>query len=145
MTRDDIIRMAREAGLYEDVEFFVLEHGELTRFAAIVAATEREAEREVVAHWMRSMGYATGHGDTIEDLLDHLGTQISEGLEVEVLMERKQYEHTLALQKASYEREIKIEVEAEREACADICDGIIYHDGKEADRCATAIRARSKT
>jgi len=34
---------------------------------------------------------------------------------------------------------------AEREACADICDGIIYHDGKEADRCAAAIRARSKT
>jgi len=31
---------------------------------------------------------------------------------------------------------------AEREACADICDGIIYHDGEEADRCAAAIRAR---
>ena len=38
MNRDDIIRMAREAGLYEDGKFFVLEHGELTRFAAIVAA-----------------------------------------------------------------------------------------------------------
>jgi hypothetical protein len=47
------------------------------------------AEREKVAHWMRSMGYATGHGDTIEDLLDHLGTQIAEGLEAEVLMERE--------------------------------------------------------
>ena len=58
------------------------------RFAALVAA----AEREKVAAWMRSMGYATGHGDTIEDLLDHLGTQIAEGL----LMERT--------------------------ACADICD-----------------------
>ena len=58
------------------------------RFAALVAS----AEREKVAHWMRSMGYATGHGDTIEDLLDHLGTQIAEGL----LMERA--------------------------ACADICD-----------------------
>ena len=44
------------------------------------------AEREKVAHWMRSMGYATGHGDTIEDLLDHLGTQISEGLEVEAVI-----------------------------------------------------------
>jgi hypothetical protein len=32
------------------------------------------------------MGYATGHGDTIEDLLDHLGTQISEGLEVEAVI-----------------------------------------------------------
>ena len=61
---------------------------DLERFAAIVAA----AQREKVAHWMRSMGYATGHGDTIEDLLDHLGTQIAERL----LMERT--------------------------ACADICD-----------------------
>jgi hypothetical protein len=84
------------------------------RFAALVAAAERkqyehtlklqqasyereikievEAEREKVAHWMRSMGYATGHGDTVEDLLDHLGTQIAEGLLTE------------------------------RTACADICD-----------------------
>ena len=91
------------------------------------------AQREKVAHWMRSMGYATGHGDTIEDLLDHLGTQISEGLEVEVLMER--------------------------EACAKECDAVsasadkaavdgqylIIRNGAEARRCAAAIRARSKT
>ncbi len=76
MTQDDILRMALEAGL-------ISRHGcretasdeMLERFAAIAAA----AQREKVAHWMRSMGYATGHGDTIEDLLDHLGTQISEG------------------------------------------------------------------
>jgi len=61
---------------------------DLERFAAIVAA----AQREKVAHWMRSLGYATGHGDTVEDLLDHLGTQIAE------------------------------KMKAEREACADICD-----------------------
>ncbi len=91
------------------------------------------AQREKLAHWMRSMGYATGHGDTIEDLLDHLGTQISEGLEVEVLMER--------------------------EACAKECDAVsasadkaavdgqylIIRNGAEARRCAAAIRARSKT
>ena len=53
---------------------------------------ELAAQREKLAHWMRNLGYATGHGDTIEDLLDHLGTQIAEGL----LMERA--------------------------ACADICD-----------------------
>jgi hypothetical protein len=90
----DIIRMAREAGLapiysacdepgvrsaYEDWD------EEIERFAALIAA----AQREKVAHWMRSLGYATGHGDTMEDLLDHLGTQISEGLEVQVLMERE--------------------------------------------------------
>jgi hypothetical protein len=90
------------------------------------------------------MGYATGHGDTMEDLLDHLGTQIAERLEAEVLMERKQYEHTLALQKASYEREIKIEVEAERAACADICDQHASVEGI-AQRCAEQIRARGKT
>jgi uncharacterized protein (UPF0216 family) len=43
MTQEDILRMARAAGLYEDGKFFVLEHGELERFAAIVAAAEREA------------------------------------------------------------------------------------------------------
>ena len=46
---------------------------------------------------------------------------------------------------AALEQYIKNTVAAEREACANICDGIIYHDGKEADRCAAAIRARSKT
>jgi uncharacterized protein with PIN domain len=140
MTREDIIRMARECFADPDGSLELLTP-ELTEFAALIAA----AQREKLAHWMRSMGYATGHGDTIEEMLDHLGTQIAERLKAEVLMERKQYEHTLALQKASYEREIKIEVEAEREACADICDGITYHYGKEADRCAAAIRARSKT
>jgi hypothetical protein len=42
------------------------------------------------------------------------------------------------------ERKVLKAVVAERKACADICDGIIYHDGKEADKCAAAIRARSK-
>lgn len=90
-------------------------------FAAAVAA----AEREKLAHWMRSMGYATGRGDTIEDLLDHIGTQIAEGLEAEVLMER--------------------------EACAKVaettvCDthlptGVKIYGSKA----AAAIRARNKT
>ena len=125
MTRDDIIRMAREAGLntvyaviaeHEDGTQTVVDHRPfLERFAALVVA----AEREKLAHWMRNLGYATGHGDTIEDLLDHLGTQISEGLEVEVLMER--------------------------EACAKVCES----EGARTDAswvgCATAIRARRKT
>ena len=45
--------------------------------------------------------------------------------------------------KLAMEAERENGARAEREACADICDGIIYHDGKEADRCAAAIRARS--
>ena len=111
MTQEDIIRMAREARceVYDGEDIAPA----LVRFAALVAA----AEREKVAHWMRSMGYATGHGDTLEDLLDHLGTQIAEGLEAEVLMER--------------------------EACAKVCDAAdkATHPADLAD----AIRARSKT
>jgi len=127
--QDDILRMAREAGLapiysacdvpdvscaYEDWD------EEIERFAALVAA----AEREKLAHWMRNLGYATGHGDTIEDLLDHLGTQIAEGLEAEVLMER--------------------------EACAKECDATNLFDMPitvevaAIRKCAAVIRARSK-
>lgn len=32
--------------------------------------------REVVARWMMERGYATGHGDTIEDLLGELEAQV---------------------------------------------------------------------
>jgi hypothetical protein len=97
MNRDDIIRMAREAGIDE---FGSLDE-RLIFFAALVAAAER-----------------------------------------------KNYEHTLALQQKSYEREIQIEVEAEREACAKVCDVRCVEDGWEggyADECAAEIRARSKS
>jgi hypothetical protein len=48
MTRDDIIRMAREAGMAEPQEvmynnFWTADQKELERFAALVAAAEREA------------------------------------------------------------------------------------------------------
>ena len=69
MTRDDIIRMA--------LEHFgvVLKPSDLeVKLAALVAA----AEREKVAAWMRSKSYATGHGDTIEDLLKELEWQVAE-------------------------------------------------------------------
>ena len=42
MTRDEIIRMARHAELYEDGQFFVCKAEELERFATLVAAAERE-------------------------------------------------------------------------------------------------------
>jgi hypothetical protein len=97
MTKDDILRMAREAGCVDPMVFF----GSYERFAALVAAAER-----------------------------------------------KNYEHTLALQQKSYEREIQIEVEAEREACAKVCDARYMGDNNredmEARRCAAAIRARGE-
>ena len=78
MDREDIIKLAREAEfeVYEtDVwitDGWWLE--ELERFAALVAA----AEREKLAAWMMSQGYATGHGDSIEKLLEELEWQIEE-------------------------------------------------------------------
>ena len=69
MDREDIIRMARnEYGIYA----FTAES--LAEFATIIAA----AERNKLAAWMMRQGYATGHGDTVEDLLKELEWQIKE-------------------------------------------------------------------
>jgi hypothetical protein len=133
MTQDDIIRMAREAGFVEYLLCVYRADKGVEHLARAAYEAGAAAQREKLAHRMRNLGYATGHGDTIEDLLDHLGTQIVEGLEVEVLMER--------------------------EACAKECDAVsasadkaavdgqylIIRNGAEARRCAAAIRARSKT
>ena len=81
MNREEIIRMARAAGCkpfrspehWDDVQVFATPDV-LERFAALVAA----AEREKVAAWMMRQGYATGHGDTTEDLLRELEWQIVE-------------------------------------------------------------------
>ena len=79
MNREEIIRMAREAGLanpHEVVhayyELKLTDH--LERFASMVAA----AEREKLAAWMIEHSYATGHGDTTEDLLRELDWQFEE-------------------------------------------------------------------
>jgi hypothetical protein len=87
MPQDDIIRLAREAGFDPDTpikgtgEILAWEGHDcvevsesLKRFAALVAA----AEREKVARWIIHKGYATGHGDTIEDLLTELEWQVAE-------------------------------------------------------------------
>ena len=36
------------------------------------------SDKEKLAQWMIKKGYATGHGDTIEDLLNELDWQIAE-------------------------------------------------------------------
>ena len=82
-------------------------------------------EREKVAQWMIQQGYATGHGDTVEDLLKELEWQIAENW-------------TNALVKG---------VEGEREACAKVCNLIakeIDDTNGTATYCAKAIRARSE-
>ena len=71
--REDIIRMAREAGDWDGQTAEFNDVG-LERFAALVAAHEREK----VAKWMVERGYATGHGDSIEDLLTEIDWQAAE-------------------------------------------------------------------
>jgi hypothetical protein len=59
MTRDDIIRMAREAGFsakHTDVYF----DRQLERFAALVAAAEREACAKVAKETVCDMHLGTG-------------------------------------------------------------------------------------
>lgn len=68
-----------------------------------------------LADWMIQFGFATGHGDTMEQLLDALGTEIVERIECEV--------------------------ETEREACARVCEEPGWN---AANWCAKAIRARGK-
>ena len=125
MTQDEIVKMAREAGLVRTGDKWVepARWGvtELVHFANLVAA----AEREKVAQWMTRQGYATGHGDTIKDLLKELEWQIAEGW-------------THALVKG---------VEGEREACAKVCDVLAVHPEYASDItkvAAQAIRARGQ-
>jgi hypothetical protein len=114
MDREEIIRMAREAGLAYGSDEKPL--GSVTRFAALIAA----AEREKLAAWMMRQGYATGHGDSIEKLLEELEWQIEE------------------------------RIRNEREVCAKVCEDIPLPKDSEAlthlptiERCAAAIRART--
>ena len=77
MNREDIIKLAREAGFKVDWQHADVAEIKAKRyeyFAALVAA----AEREKLAAWMMRQGYATGHGDTVEDLLKELEWQIEE-------------------------------------------------------------------
>lgn len=89
MTRDDIIRMAREvADIQTDSrgrEEFIFDSYGIEAFANLVAA----AEREKVAHWMMTACYATGHGDTTEDLLRELAWQADERIVKAVAAERE--------------------------------------------------------
>ena len=77
MDREEIIRMAREAGFKVDWQHADVAEIKAKRyeyFAALVA----KHEREKLAAWMIERGYATGHGDSIEKLLEELEWQIDE-------------------------------------------------------------------
>jgi hypothetical protein len=53
-------------------------HNAYTALAMAIWNKAIETEREKVAAWMIARGYTTGHGDTIEDLLQELDWQIRE-------------------------------------------------------------------
>ena len=75
MNREGIFYMALKAG-NGDVWWYgdqVLE-----RFFALAFEAGAAAERNKLAAWMTQYGFATGHGDTMEQLCDALGTEIVE-------------------------------------------------------------------
>lgn len=64
MNREDIIRMAHEAGLLPNPEVYI---EDLERFAALVAATEREACAKVCEHqphWVACAAAIRARGNT---------------------------------------------------------------------------------
>jgi hypothetical protein len=123
--KEGIIKWAREAAEYADAHTNDMEPNDDEwsalrdkRFAELVEDAQAKrmhaegmvtvghmrqqiaAERNKVASWMMTMGYATGHGDTTEDLLDELDWQITE----------------------SWSKVVVASIEAEREACAKVCE-----------------------
>ena len=85
-----------------------------------LAQPEQMTDKEKVAQWMIQQGYATGHGDTVEDLLKELEWQILE----------------------NWHRAMVNGVETEREACAVLCEKeCAQNDGIT---CAEEIRARGE-
>ena len=122
--KEDIIKMAREARGYPatptDGSLWLFSESHLERFADLVAA----AERNKLAAWMMARGYATGHGDSIEDLLQELDWQIAE----------------------NWTRGMVNGVEAEREACAAIArQWDVDHQGSNYGGCiANLIESRGQ-
>lgn len=76
-SKDDIIRMAREAG-FQSAEFWPDDFKGLMGCVERLVTLAQTDERNKLAAWMMQRGYATGHGDTIEDLLQELEWQIRE-------------------------------------------------------------------
>lgn len=78
MDRDDINRIILDNELFHGTMALgvVMDANHLEKFANLVAA----AEREKVAEWMMARAYATGHGETTEELLEELGWQIEENI-----------------------------------------------------------------
>jgi hypothetical protein len=123
LNKDDIIRMAREIADKDKVDPL---HNDMVTLTVDELGKLLAAEREKVAQWMMQRGYATGHGDTIEDLLAELDWQIAE----------------------NWNRAMINGMKTEREACAKVCeelqDALDRHKWPTGYDCADAIRARGQ-
>lgn len=143
MNREDISRLAREAGIDPESDTLCNYDGwtdTLVDFAVLVAA----AERNKLAAWMIQFGFATGHGDTMEQLVDALGSEIVDRIEFEidvaVAAEREACAKVCEIQKLKYE-----ERAAASEELRDINPEVARTAGMTCDFNAAAIRARGQT
>jgi len=83
------------------------------------------SDKEKLAQWMIQRGYATGHGDSVEDLLQELDWQIAE----------------------NWNRALIAGITTEREACAKVVEILIpeqTEDGLIGHTIAKAIRERGE-
>ena len=78
MNREEVISLAEEAlSIRMEDKVWTMSTTHLEHFANAIANNQRAK----LALWMMSQGYATGHGDSIEKLLEELEWQICEKLE----------------------------------------------------------------
>ena len=74
MNDEQVFELAERNSFQDDSGCWIFKDEGLLDFVFMV----KKAERERVAKWMMDKGYATGHGDTIEDLLKELEWQVAE-------------------------------------------------------------------
>jgi hypothetical protein len=75
MTRDEYIKLFHKEQL-NLVAFKRLLDCDEEVLRLVISAIE--TEREAVANWLMRKGFATGHGDSIVDMLDELEWQVAE-------------------------------------------------------------------
>ena len=86
MNREEVINLAEEAlSIRMEDKVWTMSTTHLEHFANAIANNQRAK----LALWMMSQGYSTGHGDSIEKLLEELEWQIQEKLEKGVSDERR--------------------------------------------------------
>ena len=97
------------------------------RLRARLAEAEAAA-REMVARWMIERSYATGHGDTLADLLGELSWQTEEQRNRMLAAEAEKAAavESAAVLARAFEERVAARVAAEREACARIANTYAY-------------------